>query len=75
MTRAARRSLGLTFYSRVYEMRHEVYAPTLAPIAPIEGLLGGIDSGLAGDRLSKCSGRAWLNANVCYAKHARLRFC
>ena len=68
-------------------MRHEVYAQTLAPILPIEGLLNGIDGGLAADQLSRYSGRVWLNANVCCAMHivlvkarvfivhARLRSC
>lgn len=53
-----------TFYSRVYEVGPEVYAPALAAILPIGGLLGGVGGGLAGDWLSKNGGRAWLTAGL-----------
>ena len=51
-----------TFYSRVYEVGPEVYAPALAAILPVGGLLGGVGGGLAGDWLSRNGGRAWLTA-------------
>ena len=51
-----------TFYSRVYEVGPEVYAPALAAILPVGGLLGGVGGGLAGDWLSRKGGRAWLTA-------------
>jgi len=53
-----------TFYSRVYEVGPEVYAPALAAILPIGGLLGGVGGGLAGDWLSKNGSRVWLTAGV-----------
>ncbi|CAL5225376.1 g8181 [Coccomyxa viridis] len=53
-----------TFYSRVYEVGPEVYAPALAAILPIGGLLGGVGGGLAGDWLSRKGGRAWLTAGA-----------
>ena len=55
-----------TFYSRVYEVGPEVYAPALAAILPVGGLLGGVGGGLAGDWLSKNGGRAWLTGGVFY---------
>lgn len=51
-----------TFYSRVYEVGPEVYAPALAAILPVGGLLGGVGGGLAGDWLTQRGGRAWLTA-------------
>ena len=56
-----------TFYSRVYEVGPEVYAPALAAILPVGGLLGGVGGGLAGDWLSKNGGRAWLTGGVLIA--------
>ena len=56
-----------TFYSRVYEVGPEVYAPALAAILPVGGLLGGVGGGLAGDWLSKNGGRAWLTGGVLVA--------
>ncbi|CAK0735377.1 hypothetical protein CVIRNUC_000571 [Coccomyxa viridis] len=53
-----------TFYSRVYEVGPEVYAPALAAILPVGGLLGGVGGGLAGDWLSKNGGRAWLTGGA-----------
>lgn len=49
-----------TFYQRVFEVGPEVYAPLLAAIIPVGGVVGGVGSGLVGDWLSKRGGRAWL---------------
>ena len=42
-----------TFYQRVYEVGPETYAPALAALLPVGGLLGGVGGGLLADRLSK----------------------
>ena len=51
-----------TFYQRVYELGPETYAPLLAVIIPIGGILGGVGGGLCGDWLSRIGGRQWLTA-------------
>lgn len=38
-----------TFYQRVYELGPETYAPALAVILPIGGILGGVGGGLLAD--------------------------
>ena len=38
-----------TFYQRVYELGPETYAPALAIILPIGGILGGVGGGLLAD--------------------------
>ena len=53
-----------TFYTRVYNVGSDVYAPALAIILPIGGILGGVGGGLAGDWLSRRGGRAWLTAGT-----------
>jgi hypothetical protein len=63
-------SFQATFYSRVYELGPEVYAPALAAILPIGGVLGGVGGGLAGDWLSRNGGRAWLTAGARAPMHA-----
>jgi hypothetical protein len=55
-------SFQATFYSRVYEVGPDVYAPALAAILPIGGIIGGVGGGLAGDWLSRRGGRQWLTA-------------
>ena len=37
-----------------------MYAPLLAAIIPVGGIIGGVGGGLAGDWLSRRGGRAWL---------------
>jgi len=49
-----------TFYERVYDLRPEVYAPLLAAVIPIGGILGGVGGGLLADRLSENGQRFWL---------------
>lgn len=41
------------FYQRVYDVGPEVYAPMLAVVIPVAGLLGGVGTGLAGDWLQR----------------------
>ena len=55
-------SFQATFYSRVYDLGPDVYAPALAAVLPIGGIIGGVTGGLAGDWLSKRGGRQWLTA-------------
>ena len=45
-----------TFYQRVYELGPDVYAPALAGILPIGGIIGGVGGGLMGDWLSRKGG-------------------
>jgi predicted MFS family arabinose efflux permease len=51
-----------TFYERVYHLDSSVYAPMLAIILPVGGILGGLGGGLIGDYLSVVGGRQWLTA-------------
>ena len=53
----------------------EVYAPALAAILPIGGVIGGVGGGLAGDWLSRNGGRAWLTAGACLALRLRMHAC
>ena len=55
-------SFQATFYSRVYDLSPDVYAPALAAVLPIGGIIGGVTGGLAGDWLSRRGGRQWLTA-------------
>ena len=57
-------SFQATFYTRVYELTPDVYAPALATILPIGGIVGGVGGGLLADWLSKIGGRGWLTAGV-----------
>jgi len=57
-------SFQATFYTRVYELTPDVYAPALATILPIGGIVGGVGGGLLADWLSKIGGRAWLTAGA-----------
>jgi len=57
-------SFQATFYSRVYDLGPDVYAPALAAILPIGGIIGGVTGGLAGDWLSRRGGRQWLTAGL-----------
>ena len=53
-----------TFYQRVYDLSADTYAPLLAVIIPIGGILGGVGGGLCGDWLSRIGGRQWLTAGT-----------
>ena len=57
-------SFQATFYTRVYELTPDVYAPALATILPIGGIVGGVGGGLLADWLSKIGGRGWLTAGA-----------
>lgn len=52
---------------RVFDLGPDVYAPLLAAIIPVGGIIGGVGGGLAGDWLSRKGGRAWLTSgeHVC----------
>lgn len=56
-----------TFYQRVFELGPDVYAPLLAAIIPVGGIIGGVGGGLAGDWLSRKGGRAWLTTGASIA--------
>ena len=56
-----------TFYQRVYGLGPETYAPALAVILPVGGLLGGVGGGLLADRLSRSGGRYLLTAGATLA--------
>jgi hypothetical protein len=51
-----------TFYERVFGLDSGVYAPMLAVILPVGGILGGVGGGLIADWLSVVGGRYWLTA-------------
>jgi MFS family permease len=51
-----------TFYERVFGLDSGVYAPMLAVILPVGGILGGVGGGLIADYLSVVGGRYWLTA-------------
>jgi hypothetical protein len=54
-----------TFYQRVYELGPETYAPALAGILPVGGILGGVGGGLMGDWLSRKGGLYFLTSGLC----------
>lgn len=54
-----------TFYERVFGLDSGVYAPMLAVILPVGGILGGVGGGLIADYLSVVGGRYWLTAGGC----------
>ena len=51
-----------TFYTRVFSLKPEMYAPLLAAIIPVGGVIGGVGGGLAGDWLSRRGSRWWLTS-------------
>ena len=51
-----------TFYTRVFDLKPEMYAPLLAAVIPIGGVIGGVGGGLAGDWLSRKGTRWWLTS-------------
>ncbi|KAK9839611.1 hypothetical protein WJX81_000780 [Elliptochloris bilobata] len=57
-------SFQATFYMRVYDLTPDVYAPALATILPIGGIVGGVGGGLLADWLSRIGGRGWLTAGA-----------
>ncbi len=63
-----------TFYQRVFEVGPDVYAPLLAAVIPIGGIIGGVGGGLAGDWLSRKGGRAWLTVGERLHRFCMCRF-
>lgn len=53
-----------TFYTRVFGIGPDIYAPMLAAIIPIGGIIGGVGSGLMGDWLSRTGNRHWLTSGA-----------
>lgn len=51
-----------TFYTRTFGIGPDIYAPMLAAIIPVGGIIGGVGSGLMGDWLSSKGARHWLTS-------------
>ncbi|GLC46019.1 hypothetical protein PLESTB_001027300 [Pleodorina starrii] len=56
-----------TFYERVYGLESSSYAPVLAALLPIGGIIGGVGGGYLADRLSRTGRRAWVTAGATLA--------
>jgi predicted MFS family arabinose efflux permease len=54
-----------TFYQRVYELEPSTYAPLLAVVIPVGGIIGGVGAGVFGDWLNRLGMRGWLTAGSC----------
>ena len=53
-----------TFYQRVYQLTPDTYAPLLAIVIPVGGIIGGVGAGLFGDTLNKIGARGWITAGA-----------
>lgn len=53
-----------TFYQRVYELTPDTYAPLLAVVIPVGGIIGGVGAGLFGDWLNAVGARGWITAGA-----------
>eukprot|EP00798_Chlamydomonas_sp_ICE-L_P018172 gene18172-24604_t len=53
-----------TFYERVYHIDSSVYAPVLAMVLPIGGIVGGVGGGWLADKLAKRGKRVWVTAGA-----------
>jgi len=53
-----------TFYERVFDLPVETYAPLLAAVIPIGGIIGGVGGGLIADRVSQNGQRYWLTSGA-----------
>lgn len=53
-----------TFYQRVYELSPDTYAPLLAIVIPVGGIVGGVGAGIFGDWLNRIGGRGWITAGA-----------
>jgi MFS family permease len=53
-----------TFYQRVYELTPDTYAPLLAIVIPVGGIIGGVGAGLFGDTLNRIGARGWITAGA-----------
>jgi predicted MFS family arabinose efflux permease len=56
-----------TFYQRVYGLTPETYAPLLAVVIPVGGIVGGVGAGLFGDWLNRIGARGWITSGACMA--------
>ncbi|PSC72601.1 MFS transporter [Micractinium conductrix] len=56
-----------TFYQRVYELPPSTYAPLLAVVIPVGGIIGGVGAGVFGDWLNRIGARGLLTAGSCIA--------
>jgi MFS family permease len=54
-----------TFYQRVYDLQPDTYAPLLAVVIPVGGIIGGVGAGVLGDWLFRIGARGWLTAGAC----------
>jgi MFS family permease len=53
-----------TFYQRVYELTPDTYAPLLATVIPVGGIIGGVGAGLFGDWLNRVGARGLITAGA-----------
>jgi MFS family permease len=53
-----------TFYQRVYNLSPDTYAPLLAIVIPVGGIVGGVGAGIFGDWLNRIGGRGWITAGA-----------
>ncbi|PNG93963.1 hypothetical protein TSOC_015286, partial [Tetrabaena socialis] len=53
-----------TFYERVYGLESSAYAPVLATLLPIGGIIGGVGGGYLADRLGRQGRRWWVTAGA-----------
>lgn len=53
-----------TFYERVYDLEPSQYAPLLAAVLPLGGIVGGLGGGFLADQQAKSSGRQWVTSGA-----------
>eukprot|EP01025_Chloroclados_australasicus_P041355 TRINITY_DN4377_c0_g1_i1.p1 TRINITY_DN4377_c0_g1~~TRINITY_DN4377_c0_g1_i1.p1 ORF type:complete len:647 (-),score=52.89 TRINITY_DN4377_c0_g1_i1:793-2733(-) len=53
-----------TFYERAFELSADVYAPLLAFVIPLGGIMGGVGGGLLADKLSLYGKRSYLTVGA-----------
>ena len=53
-----------TFYQRVFDVGPDQYAPALACLLPIGGIVGGVGGGLLADKLSRLGATSWLTSGA-----------
>ena len=55
-----------TFYQRVFDVGPDQYAPALAALLPIGGIIGGVGGGLLADKLSRLGATSWLTSGTAW---------
>ena len=55
-----------TFYQRVFDVGPDQYAPALAALLPIGGIIGGVGGGLLADKLSRLGATSWLTSGAAW---------